>query len=474
MNITLNTKNVQGLIEKAKKQIAKEKDIPPASKAIMEMMILVITLLAQKLGLNSSNSSTPPSADPNREKKSKVKNSKKPGGQKGHKGINLKPVDNPDIVENIPLDRNTLPEGQYQESGYEKRQVFDIDISAIVTEYRAQVLVNEKGRRFVAPFPEGVSRPIQYGSGVKTNSVYMSMFQLVPYNRVADHFVEQMNIPLSSGSIFNFNQEAYNRLADFEQWLQKKLIQSELVHADETGINIGSKRAWLHNASNDKYTFFYPHQRRGREAMDAMGVLPAFKGILCHDHWKPYYHYGKEHALCNAHHLRELEWAWEKDKQKWASAMMDFLHKANKSVEEAGGSLDTPRTEKFIRDYRNLILDAEKECPPPQSKDRKGKRGKIPRSKSRNLLERLRDHESEVLKFMTVRQVPFSNNLAENDVRMTKVQQKVSGCFRSWQGAEIFCRVRSYISTCRKHGVSATVGLRLLFQGKAPEFVYKE
>ncbi len=151
--------------------------------------------------------------------------------------------------------------------------------------------------------------------------------------------------------------------------------------------------------------------------------------------------------------------------------MMELLNKIKKATEESGGCLDPPEAEKFLQDYRSLILEAEKECLSPDIEKRKRKRGRIPRSKSRNLLERLRDHESEVLRFMTDKKVPFSNNLAEGDVRMTKVQQKISGCFRSWQGAAIFCRIRSYISTCRKHGVSATVGLHLLFEGKLPEFV---
>ena len=156
---------------------------------------------------------------------------------------------------------------------------------------------------------------------------------------------------------------------------------------------------------------------------------------------------------------------------QWASDLIELLKEMNKATEETGGCLDPPEAEEFRQRYRKLIQAAEGECPPPDPKKRKGKRGRTPRSKSRNLLERLRDYESEALRFMTDKRVPFSNNLAENDVRMTKVQQKISGCFRSWQGAEIFCRVRSYISTCRKHGVSATVALRLLFEGKLPEFM---
>jgi transposase len=470
----LNTKNLSELIANVQEQINKEKDLSPALRASLELLILVVGMMAERLGINSKNSSTPPSADPNREKKPRKKTGRKAGGQNGHTGKTLVQVENPDVVKKIPLDRGTLPTGNYRDGGYISRQVFDIDISTVVTEYRAQVLINERGKRFVAPFPAGVAGPAQYGVGVKVNSVYMSIQQLIPYNRVEDHFLDQMHIPVSAGSIFNFNQDAYNRLETFEEWVRNKLIRSSLIHADETGINVGSKRLWLHSASNLKYTLYYPHEKRGQIAMDEMGVLPAFRGILCHDHWKPYFNYAPLHALCNAHHLRELERALEKEGQQWAKRMQDLLLEINKAVDAAGGMLDPPEAEVFKNRYRTLLKDADIECPPPDETKKKGKRGRIARSKSRNLLERLRDFEDDVLRFMTVKEVPFSNNLAENDVRMTKVQQKISGCFRSHTGAEIFCRIRSYLSTCRKHGVSASEALRLLFTDRLPDFVESE
>ncbi len=469
--MTLTTKNLSELVAKVHDQIDQEKDISPALKASLELLLLVVTMMAERLGLNSKNSSTPPSADPNREKTSRKKAGRKPGGQPGRTGKTLVQVENPDVVKDISLDRSTLPDGNYRDGGYVARQVFDIDISTIVTEYRAQVLIDDAGQRFIAPFPQGVSSATQYGTGVKVTSVYMSIQQLIPYNRIEDQLADQMNIGVSVGSIFNFNQDAHKRLETFEDWLRSKLILSSLVHADETGINIGGKRLWLHSASNSLYTFYYPHQKRGHEAMDEMGVLPPFRGILCHDHWKPYYRYAPIHALCNAHHLRELERAWEKDGQQWAKRMQNLLLEIKKAVDDAGGILDPPKIESFQERYRKLLEDADQECPPPDETNRKGKRGRIPRSKSRNLLERLRDYEADVLRFMTVKEVPFSNNQAENDVRMTKVQQKISGCFRSELGAKIFCRVRSYLSTCRKHGVSASEALRLLFTGSLPDFI---
>ena len=318
---------------------------------------------------------------------------------------------------------------------------------------------------------KGVSKAVQYGTGIKAHSVYMSQFQLVPYNRIQDYFADQLQIPVSEGSIFNFNKEAYHLLADFENRAKTELAASEIVHADETGINIGGKGYWLHNLSNALWTLYCPHEKRGTDAMDEMGVLPKFKGILCHDHWKPYYKYDCTHALCNAHHLRELTRAWEQDGQKWALEMKKLLETINRKVTDAGGALEVKESQKYRQEYRDLIKKAEVECPEPIGAREKGKRGRVKKTKPRNLLERLRDFENDTLRFMDIDYVPFTNNLGENDIRMTKVQQKISGCFRSIEGAQIFCRVRGYLSTCRKHGVSSSQALDLLFGGKLPAFL---
>jgi transposase len=173
--------------------------------------------------------------------------------------------------------------------------------------------------------------------------------------------------------------------------------------------------------------------------------------------------------LCNAHHVRELTRAWEQDAQQWAQKLKNLLETINRKVDDAGGALDAKESEKYRRKYRNIIKQGEVECPEPIRVKKKGKRGRIKRSKSRNLLERLRDYEEDTLRFMDNELVPFSNNLGENDIRMTKVQQKISGCFRSMNGARIFCRVRSYLSTCRKQGIKSSEALELLFNGKLPD-----
>ena len=463
--------DIEATIEKAQLLIREDKQLSSATKSMFEIMILIITLLANRLNLNSSNSSKPPSSDPNRKKKRKPKTGKKTGGQKGHVGSTLKRIDDPDKVKVLKIDRRTLPPGEYRQVGFDTRQVFDIDISRVVTEYRAQILEDDDGRRFVASFPKDVTKAAQYGTGLKAHSVYMSQYQLVPYNRIQDHFSDQLHIPVSEGSIFNFNKEAYQHLAQFEIRVKNELANSELAHADETGINIGGDRRWLHCLSNKSWTLYHPHEKRGLDAMNDMGVLPVFKGILCHDHWKPYYRVDCTHALCNAHHLRELTRAWEQDDQQWAQDLGDLLEKINRKVIDAGGALDPKVSARYRRKYRSILKKGETECPEPDRPKKKGKKGRIKRSKSRNLLERLRDYEQDTLRFMDNVIVPFSNNLGENDIRMTKVQQKISGCFRSMDGARMFCRIRSYLSTCRKQGVKSSQALTLLFEGKLPDFL---
>ncbi len=466
-NIDLNK-----TLDNARELLEKEKNISPALKSVIEILFVVISIFMNRFGLNSKNSSKPPSSDPNRKRGStRTSSNKKPGGQQGHIGKTLTKVENPDEIEYLSIDKRTLPRGQYQDAGYEARQVVDINISRVVTEYRAQILEDENGNRYVAKYPKHVTQAIQYGPSFKAHSVYMSQFQLLPYNRIENYFEDQLNVSLSSGSIFNFNKEAYQLLDKFEAIAKRNLIQSEIIHSDETGINVNKKRIWLHTASNAEWTYFFPHEKRGKEATDEIGILPTFKGTLCHDHWKPYYRYECTHSLCNAHHLRELERAAEQDKQVWAFKMKELLIEINQVVEKAGGTLEKTEAKKYRNQYRKILEQGDKESPSPEGKRKKGQRGRLKKSKSRNLLERLRNFENDVLRFMENSLVPFTNNQSENDLRMTKVQQKISGCFRSIEGAYFFCRIRGYLITCRKQGVSATQALDLLFKGELPEFM---
>lgn len=468
----INDIDIDATLSEVELLLKEDKQLSPALRSLITVLVMVVKLLTNRIGLNSRNSSKPPSTDPKREKQTRKKTNKKSGGQPGHAGTTLKQIEDPDGIESLKIDRRTLPKGEYEDAGVEKRQIFDIDISRWVTEYQAEVLVNKvTGKYYTASFPEGVTKAVQYGNKLKAHAVYMSQYQLLPYNRVQEFFSGQMGIALSEGSIYNFNLEAFNKAKPFEDIAKQQLTQAPLLHVDETGININADKHWLDCATNASWTIFFPHKRRGNEATDQFGILPAFKGVLCHDHWKPYYCYTDcLHALCNAHHLRELTRAWEQDGQAWANQLKTLLEDVNRAVHKCGGKLPGKASEAYWQQYRKILKKAETKCPAPDEKSRQGKRGRLKRSKARNLLERLINYEEDVLRFMDNEIVPFTNNQGERDIRMTKVHQKISGCFRSMKGAEIFCRVRGYLSTCRKQDVSSSKAMELLFNGELPDF----
>lgn len=354
--MTKESIDVLKTIQEVERLLEKSKDLSPGLEAAINMLLITVKLLVDRLNLTSRNSSKPPSSDPNREKKKRSNSTKPRGGQQGHIGTNLQPVDEPDEVQFIQIDRRTLPSGNYVEDGYESRQVFDIRICRHVTEYRAQILEDDAGNRFVADFPANISQSTQYGNSIKANAVYMSMFQLIPYTRIQTHFSEQFGIPISTGSIYNFNEDAYQRLMLFEALAKEQLRKGDALHVDETSINIDGDRLWLHGASNARWTLLATHAKRGTEAMDAIGVLPYFRGLLIHDHWKPYYRYDDcLHVLCNAHHKRELTRAYEHDGQQWALDMESLLDQINTTVSEAGGSLSEKECKKWRRKYRAIL-----------------------------------------------------------------------------------------------------------------------
>ncbi len=468
--------DVLDTIEKAKNALAKDNTISNRSKIIFNLLITIISLLVNKLKLNSTNSSKPPSTDNKGEhgKKKKKKSKKRPGGQPGHNGTTLKPVDNPDEIKDIKIDKRKLPKGmEYAEDGYISRQVINIKISRIITEYRAQILLDELGNQYVADFPKNITRPIQYGSSIKASVIYASVYQLIPYERTQDQFKNEYAIPISTGTLSNFNVEASDILYElgFDDAVKRALIQAKIAHADETSINVSGKKIWLHDFSNEQFTYFAPHAKRGIEAMNDIGIIHNFFGLLCHDHWKPYFNYEQcQHILCNAHHLRELTRAFEQDGQMWAEKMHGFLVDLNKEVDsKKKKKLSKAKSLERRKQYRKILQTADKECPAKEPKP--GTKRRPAQTKARNLLERLRDYETEVLRFMVDPLAPFTNNQGERDIRMTKVQQKISGCFRSMNGAINYCRIRSYLSTCQKHGMTATDALNMIFDGELPRFL---
>lgn len=480
--MTLENIDTTEALNHVRKLLDADKNISAGLKAAIEVLIFLVTTLVNRLNLNSRNSSKPPSSDfgtnasgqntgDDGGQDNDNENKRKPGGQAGHQGSTLEPATDPNEIISIPIDRRTLPRDErYHDGGIDIRQVFSIRIQRFVTEYQAEVLIDGQGNRYVATFPDDVTNPTQYGPELKGHAVYLSQFQLLPYDRMASYFEELLQMPISSGSIYNFNLRAFEMLEHFELRAKQALSDGDLIHADETGIKLNGKKIWLHCASNEQWTFLYPHESRGRVAMDEMDVLPNFNGILCHDHLKTYFQFECKHSLCNAHHLRELDRAYEQEGQQWAKEIRALLLTMNKASKKAGGALSIKAAEPFIERYRDILAQGEQECPKNTVRE-KGKKGRIPQTKARNLLDRLLDYEDAVLRFLTDKGAPFTNNRGENDIRMSKVQQKISGCFRSMVGAKIFCRVRSFLITCRKQGVSPAKAIEDLFLGNLPDFM---
>jgi transposase len=353
---------------------------------------------------------------------------------------------------------------------YEIRQVFDIPpVNLIVTEHKSQIKTCPHcGKVNKAVFPESVKYPVQYGPNILASAIYCKNYQFIPYERISEFFNDIMGIKICSGTIIRAERECFRNLEGFETTIRDKLTTSPVIHCDETGMKIKKEGYWLHVISNDKYTCYLAHPKRGSKAMDAMGILPQFKGIAVHDGWKPYNNYDCNHALCNAHLQRELTGIEENYKQQWAKEMNELLTEMKKYADECKEQiqeLDLEKIKALEKGFDAIVMRGIDENPLSLNPKKKGKRGRNPKTKSRNLLDRFIEHKEKILRFLTDFKVPFENNQAERDIRMMKLQQKISGTFRTAQGAEAFCRIRAYISTIRKNGLNVIEAILAALKG---------
>ncbi len=424
---------------------------------------------------NSGNSSKPPSTDIGRAKATqslRTPSGKRPGGQPGHQGGTLKFSSKPDMIRvHSPMvcgccgkDMTVLPS-----IGYQSRQVFDLPpISLQVTEHRSETkccpycaTVNR------ASFPIDITQPVQYGKGIQKLAVYLCNYQLLPYQRTAELFEDLLGHRINESSLVSMNQRCAARLGGFIEQLKGCLSEQPVLHADETGYYYRSKRNWLHVLATAQHTLYMPHAKRGTQAMDQMGILPGYKGTLIHDFWKSYNEYECAHGLCNVHHLRDLTFCSEVEKSTWATEMKQYLLDLEKQVNLAKQaqtqSLTAPELSYWRDKYDNLISTGWKDHPPPQKQP--GKRGRVKQTKTQNLLQRFENYKESILAFACDFNIPFGNNLAEQAVRMMKVKQKISGCFRSEQGAKDFATIRSYIATMKKQGENIFSALENLLLG---------
>jgi len=440
-------------------------------KEIVDKQQEEINRLKSTISKDSHNSNKPPSSD-NPYKRSKTKSLRKkggkPGGQEGHKGSYLKQVNKPDDIIQHTIQNKICECGCSLESGkllgYDKRQEFDIPKVAVkVTEHRAEIKECPICSKIhMADFPSDIIQKAQYGSNIKTLAAWLKHYGLISYERIAELLSDLLGIGISVGTLVNITNACASELKTVYDQIKIKITESELVHFDETGLRVCGNLNWLHVAGNCDLTYYYVHQKRGTEAMDAMGILPHFNGIAIHDHWKAYYQYNNPlHGLCNTHHLRELIF-FEEDRQTWAGKIKQCLLDAKDEKAETG-LLTEARIIYYKSRLKRLIREGLKLN--PENIRKNGKRGRPKQSPEYNLLKRLRDYLDDVLRFITNPEVPFDNNSGERDIRMMKVQQKISGAFRSEMGATNFCIIRSYISSIKKCSQSVFDSIQSIFKG---------
>jgi len=429
--------------------------------------------LENRLNKNSSNSDKPPSSDGLKKTKSLRKQTgRKPGGQPGHQGSTLKRTSNPDHIVTINIDHaDCCTNPSLHIIDHECRQVFELPKPKLeVTEYRSEVgLCSNCSKVTRAKFPDRVSAPVQYGQQFQSLLVYLHYQQLLPANRISQLCDDLFGYPVSESIIFRAAQKCHDNLDDFQHALVNQLIKAPWVHADESGIRVAGKLHWLHNAGTDRLTFYGIHQRRGSKAIDHFGIIPEFNGYLIHDFWKPYLNYDCNHSICNAHLLRELKFLHEEHGQPWAGNMSDLITDMHSFVEKHKNKysqLTNRQKTPWLKRYQAILKEGYAANPlekPPRSKP---KRGRPKKTKAQNLLIRLDLYESFVLAFLHDMRIPFTNNQAEQDIRMIKVRQKISGCFRTMNGAISFARIRSYLSTARKYGLDLLPSITNAISGK--------
>ncbi|MEW6477785.1 MAG: IS66 family transposase [Actinomycetota bacterium] len=445
-----------------------------AQAALIEKLTVEIAELRARLDMNSRNSSKPPSSDGYAKpapKSRRARSGKKPGKQPGDPGRHLAQRPDPDATAtHTPTTCGSCGEdlSDAEVTGTVRRQVFDLPpVALFCTEHQAERRRCSCGTETTGAFPPEATAPACYGPALRAYVCYLVTRQHLPIARVAELLRDTYGAPVSTGTIISMVQEGAAMLDDFLAQIKDLLTGSQVVHADETGLRVQAALAWVHSASTTELTLYHLNAKRGTVAMDAMGVLEHLRGVLVHDGWTPYRTYDQvTHALCNAHHLRELDAVTATTGQSWASDMAALLTdtwqnvltaKANGHNALAGNELD-----QIEKTYQAIIAAGHSANPPVTPT---GRRGRPKRTKAHNLLLRLDTHTADVLRFATDFTVPFDNNLAERDMRMVKIAQKISGGFRTNQGAEAFLAFRSYLSTATKQGINLLDALQQLFHG---------
>jgi len=440
----------------------------PVLQALVSQLTEQVKTLQARVAKDSHNSSLPPSSDRFvRQPRSLRKTSeKKGGGQQGHAGRTLQMTATPDEVIVHGVERCECCQQDLTRVAavrVERRQVVEVPTpQVIVREHQVEAKCCPSCQhQTTAAFPSGVRAPVQYGASIAACAVYLSQQQLLPYARVCEVLEDLLGIALSEGSLREMIERCATQLETVEPQIKTALLQAGVIHQDETGVYVANTRHWLHVTATARLTHYQVHRSRGHEALEAIGILPSYTGISIHDSFGSYFLYRCQHALCNVHLLRELTYLAEDLGLWWAAKLKALLLEMKEATEQARALGKHWLHPVEVVDWERQFLDllAEGDDVHPRAVAPPGQRGRVKQHPARNLLDRLRKHQHAVWAFLEDLRVDFDNNQAERDLRMVKVQQKVSGCFRSVAGARAFARIRGYLSTLRKQGMPVLAAL---------------
>ena len=476
----MTPEEIEGLREENRTLKALVAELLPLRERVAHQEVLIAQLqqqvqgLQERVGKDSHNSHLPPSSDRfvRQPKSLRKKSGKKAGGQPGHSGTTLQWQACPDEVivhavtccEHCQQDLQTVPALQI-----ERRQVVDVPSPRLlVQEHQAEQKQCPACQQITAaPFPAEVQAPVQYGPRLGAMAVYLVQQQLLPWGRACEVLFDLVGIHMSEGTLASLIERCAAHLYPVEEQIKEALVKVEVLHQDETGLYVAGTRHWLHVACTDQLTHYAVHPKRGQQALEAIGILPRFAGTSVHDGWRAYFHYSCLHALCLVHLLRELTFLAEEQGLAWAADLISLVLCMKEATEQARtqgcDALHTLEVADWQAQFVALVAQADATTPYAQAPP--GHKGRVKQSAARNLLDRLIDDQEAVLAFLHRLVVPFDNNQAERDVRMVKVQQKVSGSFRSEAGAVAFCRIRSYLSTLRKQGLHLLGALEATLHG---------
>jgi transposase len=442
------------------------------SRALFQAMLMLFEVLMavfmeRRTSKNSNNSSIPPSQTSKDETTPPGTNSKGPA-QNSTRFSNTRTVE---TVHTAQVNRcgacgEDLSEVPCQ--GHERRTRIDIIFEKVVDHVDAEIKqcprcqTQIKGR-----FPAGMSGPLQYGTGIKAYVLNLLIAQMISLKRVQQSINTLIGRMLSEATILNIVMQLHRALEQWEQTAIEQILTMPAMHVDETSLRVDKKNHWIHVYSAGEITLKFLHPKRGREAIEAFGVIPRYGGVIIHDCWASYLAYEQcGHGLCGSHLLRELTFIVDSNGYAWAKNMKRLLKETCAKVAGRESKMLTPGEYKNLQKrYRNILTRGEKQLPPIPPKHN-GKRGKVAKSDAHNLWERLKKHEQAVLLFAKRPEVAFTNNRAERDLRMSKVKQKISGCFRTRKYAEAYCRISSYLQTMANQGYNPLVAIQLALSGE--------